>query len=76
MPKIRDLLVSVSVETVPGRRTCHRRRTHKIHPGSVCLVVRDRVSGGYKNYCPECAGPILQEAVAKVAVLRRGLRLE
>jgi hypothetical protein len=75
MPKIRDLLVCVSVETVPGQRKCHRLRKHTIAKGSACLVVRDPASGGYKNYCPECASPILDQVGLKVERLRRGLSL-
>ena len=75
MPSIRDILVHVSVETVPGHRKCHRQRSHIIPEGSVCLVVRDPVTGGYKNYCPECAAPMLDEAGAKVEEFRRGISL-
>lgn len=76
MPKIRDIMVHVSVETAKGQRRCHRRKNeHVIPTGCNCLVVRDPVSGGSKNYCPECASPILEHAEAKLAELRRGLSL-
>jgi hypothetical protein len=76
MPKVRDVLTHVSVETADRRRICHRNRNeHSIAKGNVCLVIKDAATGGKKNYCTECAEPILTDAQSRVAELLSQLGL-
>jgi hypothetical protein len=50
---------------------CHRdRRRHSIEQGTLCLVIKDPASGGSKNYCPECALAILDQAADDLQQLR------
>lgn len=76
MAKIREVLKELTVETAKRDRICHRNRNdHTIRSGEPCLVIRDPVSGGSKNYCPSCARGILDRAEGDVARLRQQLRL-
>lgn len=76
MPKVREVLKHVSVEEAQRRRKCHRKTaTHVIAKGDVCLVVKDESSGSSKNYCPECAEPILDRAQGDLDALRAHLRV-
>ncbi|MXV89550.1 MAG: hypothetical protein F4121_04815 [Acidimicrobiia bacterium] len=62
MPAIRKLLRHAKIETAGGKRKCHRKQDeHKILKGDACLVIRD-ADGRAKNYCVECALPILDQA--------------
>jgi hypothetical protein len=36
----------------------------------MCLVIKDPASGGSKNYCPECALAILDQAADDLQQLR------
>ena len=55
---------------------CHRKRDeHKILKGDVCLVIRDP-DGRAKNYCVECALPILDQARTTLDTLAAGLGLD
>ena len=63
MPKVREVMGHVSVETAKGDRICHRnRKSHGIAKGELCLVIREAASSGSKNYCLVCAAPILEQA--------------
>ncbi len=63
MAKIRDILVHVQVDKALSKRICHRnRREHQILKGETCLVVREHGGLGRRNYCRECASPILEAA--------------
>lgn len=74
MPQIRRVLGPCTIETAQRRRVCHRdRKHHSIQPGRPCLVVKDPVSGGSKNYCIECALAILDQAADDLDKLREGL---
>lgn len=74
MPRIRRVLSTCTVETAKRRRVCHRdRKSHSIKQGTPCLVIKDPVSGGSKNYCPECALAILDQAANDVQTLRDAL---
>jgi hypothetical protein len=76
MPKVREVLAHVSVETAERRRICHRNReSHAIAKGEVCLVIRETASSGSKNYCRVCAAPILGQAVQDLVDLRGALGL-
>jgi hypothetical protein len=70
MPKVRQVLKHVSVETAQRKRKCHRTSTHAIPKGAICLVIKDEASGGSKNYCTECAEPILKNVEEDLARLR------
>jgi hypothetical protein len=74
MPKVRDVLVHVSIETALKQRICHRKRgQHSIHAGQRCLVVKDAATGGKKNYCTECAPEIIENARERLDQLRAEL---
>lgn len=72
MPRIRDILVHVAVESAVKKRKCHRSGgKHGVRAGAVCLVVREGL--GRKNYCDECASPILALATRRLNELRQAL---
>ena len=76
MPKVREVLGHVSVETAERRRVCHRNRgSHAIAKGEACLVIREPASSGSRNYCRVCAEPILAQAAQDLAELRAALDL-
>lgn len=71
MPQVRRVMGTCSVETAQRRRVCHRdRRRHSIEQGTLCLVIKDPASGGSKNYCPDCALAILDQAADDLQELR------
>lgn len=74
MPKVKQVLKHVSVETAQRRRKCYRKPAkHVIEAGDLCLVV---VEAGFKrNYCPECAEPILDAAEDDLNQLRGQLQI-
>jgi len=52
-------------------KVCHRdRKHHPIEKDSRCLVIKDLVSGGSKNCCPQCALAILDQAADDLQRLR------
>jgi hypothetical protein len=73
MPKVRDILVHVTVEEAVRKRKCHRSGAHRVAAGEVCLVVREAL--GHKQYCRECAAPILDLAAARLAEIRKAVGL-
>ncbi len=74
MPQIRRVLGTCTVETAQRRRVCHRdRKHHSIEQGALCLVIKDPVSGGSKNYCSQCALAILDQAADDLQGLRNAL---
>lgn len=71
MPAIRRVLGHCSIEEALRSRLCHRNRAaHKIPRGAVCLVIKDAVNGGSKNYCAACALAILDQAADDLHALR------
>jgi hypothetical protein len=71
MPQIRRILGTCTIETALRVRVCHRdRKEHSIEKGTRCLVVKDPASGGTKNYCPQCALAILDQAADDLQALR------
>lgn len=71
MAQIRRVLGTCMIETAQRRRVCHRdRKHHSIERDTPCLVIKDPVSGGSKNYCPECALTILDQAANDLQRLR------
>ena len=76
MPAVRQLLRHAKIETAAGKRKCHRKQNeHKILKGDVCLVIRGTDSRA-KNYCVECALPILDQARHDLNALATGLGLD
>ena len=76
MPRVKEILIHVSVQTAGAKRKCHRAPTkHAITKGNVCLVVKDPASGSSRNYCPECAEPILDQAQEDLEAFRAELLL-
>ncbi len=74
MPQVRKVLGLCTAEVAQRRRVCHRNReNHVIEKGSACLVIKDPVSGGSKNYCLPCALAILDQAADDLRALRKGL---
>jgi hypothetical protein len=74
MSQIRRVLGGCSVEIAHARRICHRnRKNHSIQKGTPCLVIKDAASGGTKNYCPQCALAILDQATDDLEALRNRL---
>lgn len=74
MPQVRRVLSACSIETAQRRRVCHRdRKRHSIERGTRCLVIKDQVNGNTKNYCPECAVAILDQASDDLQALRNAL---
>lgn len=67
MAKIRDVLIHVDVEVGRKKRKCHRSRgKHDIPKGKAHLIVKGGSFGARKNYCADCARPILEGARAKL----------
>jgi hypothetical protein len=73
MPKVRRVLGACTVEIAQRRRACSRdRKNHSIPKGTACLVIKN-ASAGAKNYCPQCALTILDQAADDLETLRASL---
>ena len=71
---IRDILVHVAVKEAGAKRRCyHSRGKHFIAKGEFCLVIRNNGSLGSKNYCQQCAAPILQLARERIVEVEASL---
>ena len=75
MPKIRDILVHVSVETARGKRHCHRTRARTIEKGELCLVVKTGPMNAPYSYSAENAKQMLDDAWKKLQSLYKDLNL-
>jgi hypothetical protein len=76
MAKVKEVLRHVSVQTAGAKRKCHRKpMQHSIAKGEQCLVIKDVSSGSSRNYCPECAEPILDRAQKDLSRFRTELQL-
>lgn len=73
MAQVRQILKHVWVEQAKGNRRCRRNRSHTIPPGDACLVIRDDSGPFTKNYCMECAEPILGKCAANLRSIGRQL---
>lgn len=74
MAAVRRVLKDVLVEIAKKSRVCHRNRDdHSIKAGDACLVVRDPMSQGSKNYCRKCAKEIVDQAAADLTNVRSSL---
>jgi hypothetical protein len=76
MPKIRDLLVHVSVEAAKGKRKCHRTRTRTIEKGERCLVVKSGPMNAPYSYSSENAKQMLDGGWQKLCRLYAELDLD
>ena len=73
MPRIRDILVHVSVEVAVKKRKCHRSGgKHGVLAGEFCLVVREGLRR--KNYCRECSATILERAGDRLTEFQQVMR--
>jgi hypothetical protein len=73
MSKIRRVLGACAIEIAQRSRICSRdRKNHSIPKGTACLVIKN-ASAGAKNYCPQCALVILDQAADDLESLRAGL---
>jgi hypothetical protein len=70
MAKVRQILKHVNVEVAKGKRRCRRNRVHTILAGEPCLVIRDDAGPYSRNYCRECALPILKLCAADLRRFR------
>jgi hypothetical protein len=71
MPQVRRVLAACTIEIAKRARICSRdRKNHSIEKGTPCLVIKD-AGGRPKNYCPQCALAILDQAADDMQALRR-----
>lgn len=75
MPKIRDVLIPLSIEIAQKKRKCHRNDKHSIEKNETCLVIKTGPYNARKNYCLSCADEILTKASTKLCDLRNKLNL-
>lgn len=76
MAKTRDILGHATVETATNKRKCHHSRgKHGIAAGSTHLAIKESSFRNRKNYCVECAKPILDMAGARLRDLHGALGL-
>lgn len=75
MPKIRDILGHVSVETAQRKRCC-QRSSQPIVMGESCLVIKTGPMNSPQSYKTESAKQILDRAWAKLRGLYVGLNLQ
>lgn len=73
MPSIKRILKHVSVEVARGSRQCRRDKSHRIHPGQVCLTISDDGSPYKRSYCKECALPILKHCASDLRQIKDAL---
>ena len=50
MPKVRDILIHVSVEEAQRQRKCRRNTRHTISKGEMCLVVKTNPTNDDYSY--------------------------
>lgn len=76
MAQARDILIHVDVEVAEKRRKCHHSRgKHSIAQGTPCLTVRHPSYNSHKNYCPQCAAPIIAAARARLDQMAQAVGL-
>ena len=75
MPKIRDILGQVSVETAQRKRTC-QRSSDLIVMGENCLVIKTGPMNSPQSYKTESAKQILDCAWTKLRGLYAELNLQ
>ncbi len=76
MAKTRDILSHVGFEVAAKLRKCHHNpRKHAIAKDTPCLTVRHATYNSHKNYCPDCAAPMVAAARAKLDEIAKALGL-
>lgn len=75
MPKIRDIMVHVTIEQAQRQRKCRRNTSNTIPKGEWCLVVRTNATNDDYSYSRDAAKPMLDAAWAKLKALYEGLGL-
>lgn len=75
MPKIRDILVHVSVEEAQRERKCRRETTRIISKGERCLVVKTNPTNDDYSYSREHAKAMLDHAWTKLRAIYADLGL-
>ncbi len=76
MARVRDVLRHVRVEIAERKRTCHRKKgEHEIQSGELCLGIYEGSPLRRRNYCRECATPILALAGKQLGELHKKLGL-
>jgi hypothetical protein len=73
MPKVRDILVHVSVEQAQRQRKCRRKTTNLIVKGEMCLVVKTGPTNDDYSYSRDAAKAMLDVAWTKLKGLYVGL---
>ena len=71
MPKTRNLVKHIGVETAKGTRKCHANSTHEIDKGEKHLAIRDGMAR--ENICLECAPKVLKVASEHIAKVKADL---
>jgi len=75
MPKIRDILIHVSVEEAQRQRKCRRETSRVISKGERCLVVKTNPTNDDYSYSAENAKPMLDLAWRKLQAIYAELGL-
>ena len=75
MPKLRDILVHVSVEQAQRQRKCRRDTNHVIAKGEMCLVVKTNPTNDDYSYSRKPAKAMLDAAWHKLKSLYASLGL-
>lgn len=75
MPKVRDILVHVSVEQAQRQRKCRRNTANLIAKGEMCLVVRTGPTNDDYSYSRDPARAMLDAAWIKLQGFYAGLGL-
>lgn len=75
MPKIRDILIHVSVEEAQRQRKCRRETSRVIRKGERCLVVKTNPTNDDYSYSTENAKPMLDLAWGKLQAIYAELGL-
>ncbi len=75
MPKVRDILVHVSVEEAQRQRKCRRNTSQIISKGEMCLVVKTNSTNDDYSYSLVPAKEILDLAWVKLKTIYVNLGL-
>ena len=73
MPKVRDILIHVSVQEVQRQRKCRRNTNHTIAKGEMCLVVKTNSTNDDYSYSLEPAKEMLDLAWRKLGFIYASL---
>ena len=73
MPVTKRIIKHVGVEIARGARRCRRDGSHTIRPGMPCLTIHDEGTPFKRNYCDQCALPILKQCASDLRDIRDAL---